>query len=116
MRIAPALALALAAPNAAFGFAELDRAEPRVGATVAAPPSVLTLDFSEDVEHEGSSAQVRDRGGARVDRDMRIDPRLHHRMIVRLKPLAPGEYTVVWRARSHDGDDTQGRFVFTVGR
>lgn len=113
MRAIATLAFLLAAPAAAFAHAELERADPRVGSTVAAAPAVVTLDFSEELEAKGSSAEARDRSGVRVDRGMSVAAR---RMILQLKALPPGEYTVVWRARSVDGDTTQGRFVFTVGR
>lgn len=114
MKTALALAVLLAAPAAALAHAELERAEPRVGSTVAMAPSVVTLTFSEEVDAKSSSAEARDLRGVRVDRGMTIDPTHPNRMILRLKPVPPGEYAVIWRARSGDGDTTQGRFVFTV--
>lgn len=106
--------VSLLASGPAFAHAELDRAEPRVGATVAVAPAAVVLNFSEDLLAEGSSGSVHDSAGARVDVGglKLIGPA--SRASLRLRKLGAGEYVVRWRARTDDGVTTQGLFVFTV--
>jgi hypothetical protein len=100
----------------AHAHALLDRAEPRVGATVRTAPKQLKLWFTLDIDPSLSTAMVMDAKGGRVDKnDAQVD--LADRALIRvsLDALAPGDYTVVWRAGSSDGHLSQGDFVFHVG-
>jgi len=111
-----ALALATLAP-AAFAHAFLERAEPRVGSTVAKAPDHVTLRFSEALEPAFSSVEVFDAAGKRVDRnDRKADDGDKAVMRVSVPPLAPGKYKVKWRALSADSHVTRGDFTFEVGR
>jgi methionine-rich copper-binding protein CopC len=112
---APLAAAALVVfPAPALAFVELDRAEPRVGATVAVAPRLVVLKFSEEVSAD-ASGDVRDAAGVRVDLGgLRIDHADRQRALLKLKTLGAGEYTVRWRAKADDGDETQGRFLFRV--
>jgi hypothetical protein len=91
----------------------LDRADPRVGSTVAASPPAVTLAFTEPVEEAFCRVDVLDPGGKRVD-----TPAVEHpaaaTLRVPLPPLGPGEYTVHWAVVSVDTHPTEGRFTFTV--
>jgi len=110
------VAVALLAP-AAFAHAFLERAEPRVGSTVAKAPDQVTLRFSEALEPAFSTVEVLDAAGKRVDRDDRkVDPANASVMRVSVPALAPGKYRVKWRALSADTHVTQGDFTFEVGR
>lgn len=112
-----ALACAALAAASAHAHAFLDHAEPRVGATVATAPAEVQLWFSEALEGAFSTATVTDAGGHRVDRsDAHLDPGNKALLRVSLQPLAPGAYTVHWRAVSVDTHVTQGDFGFRVGR
>jgi methionine-rich copper-binding protein CopC len=107
-----AASLLLASAVAAHAHAQLESANPRVGSTVSAAPSVLTLNFSEGVEPAFSSVQVTDAAGRRVDAGK---PRVNGRqMQVPLRALAPGQYNVRWRVLSADTHTTQGSFGFEV--
>jgi len=109
-----AVALAFSA-RPALAYAELDRAEPRVGSTVAVAPTAVVLNFSEELLDDGTSGEVRDAAGVRVDiAGLTIDKVERQRARLRLERLGPGEYTVRWWAKSADGDETQGRFLFVV--
>lgn len=112
------LALVLAVlPPAAFAHAFLERAEPRVGSTVAHAPEHVTLRFSEALEPAFSTVEVLDAAGRRVDRnDRTLDPGDATVMRVSIPPLSPGKYRVKWRALSADTHVTQGDFTFEVGR
>lgn len=106
----------LAAGAGAWAHAFLDHAEPKVGATVPVPPRELRLWFSQAVEPAFSTAQVVDANGHRVDTGpAQADASDRSVLRVPLGPLAPGAYTVNWRAVSVDTHPTTGHFTFRVG-
>jgi copper resistance protein C len=111
-------AAALAASTApALAYAELDRAEPRVGSTVTVAPEAVVLNFSEELGDDGASGEVRDVAGARVDiGGLTLDEHDRRRARLAVGRLPPGEYTVRWWAKTADGDLTQGRFLFVIAR
>ncbi|MBX5471829.1 MAG: copper homeostasis periplasmic binding protein CopC [Acetobacteraceae bacterium] len=112
-----AVALSLTIPGVAFAHALLRSAEPAVGATVKTAPQNLTLNFTERLEAEFCRVEVTDAQGARVDQGrVQGDPSDGKRLIVPLKPLKPGVYTVIWHAVSVDTHKTEGRFRFTVAQ
>jgi methionine-rich copper-binding protein CopC len=59
--------LLMAATSSVMAHAFLDRAEPRVGNSVAAPPHAVTLWFSQKIEPAFSSVTVTNAKGERVD-------------------------------------------------
>ncbi len=104
---------ALASP--ALAHALLRKATPGVGSTVTAAPATVTLVFSEGVEPTFSTIAVSDARGARFDSgDPRTAPGDEKTLIVALKALPAGVYTVEWHATSVDTHKTQGKFTFTV--
>jgi copper resistance protein C len=106
--------LLLAAPPA-FAHAMLRAADPAVGSTVKSAPKEVTLTFSESVDPSLSHVEVTDAQGARVDTgSLRLDPANPNRLVVALKPLIAGIYTVTWHAVSTDTHKTQGKFTFTM--
>jgi copper resistance protein C len=110
--------LALGASALSFAVhahAFLDHADPKVGSAVAAPPVAARLWFTEPLEPAFSSIAVVDANGHRVDAGQ-PQPDTHDPLLLQvpLARLAPGEYTVVWRAVSIDTHVTQGRFTFRV--
>jgi methionine-rich copper-binding protein CopC len=111
------IALALAASaGLAHAHAQLDRASPPVGGTVAAAPRAVSLTFTENVEPAFSSIRVEDASGARVDQGK---PQLgggRNVLRVGVKPLPPGSYKVIWKVLSTDTHTTEGSFSFQVGR
>ena len=107
-----ATVLTLAA-SGAQAHALLDRAEPPVGNTVAAPPQDLKLWFTQNLEVAFSTVTVTNDAGQRVDAGKpRIDG---NQMSVALHGAAKGVYHVKWRVLSVDSHATQGSFTFTVG-
>lgn len=116
IRLICAAALALAAAGA-HAHAFLDHAEPRVGSQVQAAPAEVKLWFNEALEGAFSTVRVTDANGRQVDRgDARVDAAKKVLLRVSLQDLAPGAYTVHWRAVSIDTHVTQGDFSFRVGR
>ncbi len=110
-----ALILSSGLPGHAMAHAHLAGATPQPNGTVKTGPQAVTLDFTEDLEGKLSSIAVTDSTGARVDdADCRLDPKDARRMVVDLKPLQPGTYTVTWTATATDTHKTHGSFAFTV--
>ena len=97
----------------ARGHAFLEHAEPRVGTTVASPPSSLVLTFTEGVEPAFSKVELTDGSGKRVDTGPLEHPESNV-IAVTLPGLAPGSYTVSWSVVSVDTHPTDGHFTFTV--
>jgi hypothetical protein len=100
----------------AEAHAFLDHANPAVGSTVPAGPAAVTLWFTQQLEPAFSTATVTDAAGRKVDAGpARIDPKAPTELVVPLKALPPGTYTVAWHALSVDTHTTTGHFTFTVG-
>jgi len=113
-RAAAALAFAVGA-TAALAHAQLEKATPGVGSTVASA-SEIRLEFSEGVEPKFTGVTLTVAGGAAQPLGKpSVDPGDAKILIVRIaKPLKPGVYEVDWHAVSVDTHHTQGNFTFTV--
>src|SRR5664279_4518332 len=94
--------------------AMLDRAEPRVGNTVAKAPGEVTLWFTQKLEAAFSTITVTNAAGQRVDSGKtRVSG---SQMSVSLRPGGPGTYRVTWHVLSVDAHTTDGNFTFQVGQ
>jgi methionine-rich copper-binding protein CopC len=103
--------------SSVLAHAMLDHAEPRVGATVTAPPHVVSLWFTQKLEAAFSKIEVRDSSGARVDAGAaQVDDADPAVLRVGLKPLPAGVYRVDWQVLSVDTHTTEGHFSFHVGK
>lgn len=106
------LALVLAWPAHASAHAFLDHASPRVGSSVQVSPPEVRLWFSQELEPAFSTLSVQDSSGKRVDKgDAKVT---QDTMQISVPALAPGRYTVRWRALSVDTHVTEGDFTFEV--
>jgi methionine-rich copper-binding protein CopC len=112
-----ALVLALGAAHGAHAHAFLERAQPRVGARLAAAPTEVRMWFSEELvgafcraSLEGPSGKPLAEPAARVD-----GPDRRQLVLPLAGRLANGPYRVRWRAASVDSHVTQGDFTFVVG-
>jgi copper resistance protein C len=117
MRISPkilaSLAFALAATQA-FAHAQLEKATPPVGGTVASA-SEIRLEFSEGVELKFTKVTLSGPGGGAPLGAARTESGNQAVLIVPIsKPLSAGLYTVHWQAVSVDTHHTEGTFEFTV--
>ncbi len=111
--IAASTALLIIFAAAAHAHAFLDRAEPRVGSSVAAAPRQVSLWFTQNLEAAFSTVAVQDSTGARMDEGK---PRIERNVMrIAVKPLPPGTYKVIWRVLSVDTHTTEGSFNFRVG-
>ncbi len=112
------LVINLAQSGAVTGHASFVRADPAPGSTLKQAPKVVRAFFDDELDLNGSTISVWDTHGKRVDLGKggvdRSDKK-HQSMIVRLKPLGPGTYTVKWKAFTSDDNKTvEGTFQFTV--
>jgi hypothetical protein len=104
------IAAGLAAPALSHAF--LRHAEPGAGATLAAPPKIIALTFTEKLEPVFSGVAVIDSSGHGVEAGaVQIGGNV---IIVPLRPLAPGTYRVAWHAVSVDTHRTEGAYSFKV--
>jgi methionine-rich copper-binding protein CopC len=106
--------LLLLVTGEASAHALLDRAEPRVGNTVATAPREVTLWFTQKLEAAFSTVTVTNATGQRVDTGK---PRVSgNQMTVSLRAGGAGTYHVTWRVLSVDAHATDGSFSFQVGQ
>lgn len=110
--LSPALLLA---PSAAFAHATLEKATPAPGATVASA-NEIRLTFSEAVEPRFSGVTLTGPDGAVAPLGVaKTEAENQAVLIVPIaEALAPGVYTIHWRAVSVDTHHTQGSFQFSV--
>ena len=112
-KIASSLAFALAATSV-FDHAQLEKATPAVGGTVASA-SEIRLEFSEGVEPKFCKVSLTGPGGAVPLGAAKTESGNQAVLIAPIsKPLSAGAYRVNWQAVSVDTHHTQGTFEFTV--
>ncbi len=105
------LALSLSSVSA---HAELTRSDPAAGAVLDTPPSEVFAWFSQALS-TGSKLDVFDGQFHAVDDGQTfIDASDATLIRIRLGTLAPGRYTVNWKATAVDGHVSSGSFDFTV--
>lgn len=121
MRLYPAtiilcgLALAWGGLQAVWGHAFPQRAEPPVGATVAAAPALVRIWFDAALEPAFSSLRVQTARGQQITQgEGQVDASDDTLLTVRLPSLAPGTYRVLWSVVARDGHRTEGTYTFTV--
>jgi len=112
--IAASLALTCGATGA-FAHAQLEKATPAVGGTVASA-SEIRLTFSEGVEPRFSKVSLTGPGGAAVPLGAQKTEAGNQAVLVVpiTSALPAGAYTVHWQAVTVDTHHTQGTFKFTV--
>lgn len=109
------VALFVAAPVSAH--ANLVRAEPGIGASVATAPTTVRLSFSEAPEPRYSTVTVFNAAHERFDNDdLHAAPDDRLSLIVGVRGMPQGVYTVVWKTTSADDGHTEsGTFAFGIG-
>jgi copper resistance protein C len=108
------IAAILLLPAIALAHAFLDHSDPKVGSVVHKPPADVRIWFTEAVEPDFSTIEVRDADKKQVDKkDTHADKDDAKLLIVSLKTLSPGTYTVHWHVVSVDTHTTEGTFKFT---
>jgi copper resistance protein C len=102
--------------SAAIAHSHLKKSVPAAGATVAAGPSEVRLQFNEPVEPRFSKISVEFKGGKPVASEPpTLDPADKATLIVKFaQPLQAGSYKVNWQAVSADTHKVKGSFAFEV--
>ncbi len=102
-------------PDAAWGHAFPDHADPKVGATISGPPASVRIWFDGALEPVFSSVVVQDASGKPVDKgDSHVDPSDATLLEVSLRPLPAGAYRVIWSVVARDGHRTSGSYIFVI--
>src|SRR5262250_3197657 len=109
------VALAWVGLRTAWGHAFPQRADPPVGATVAAAPALVRIWFDAALEPAFSSLRVQTARGQPIPHEEgQVDASNAALLAVRLPPLASGTYRVLWSVVARDGHRTEGTYTFTV--
>jgi copper transport protein len=105
--------VALVAPASAFAHASVRSTEPSYRQRLEQAPRTVSVTFDQGVKAFANSIVVRSADGTLYSRVTRSgsDP---HVMLVRLRPLPRGAYTVRWHALSSDGHVVSGLWTFGV--
>jgi len=108
-------ALLLSLPFASQAHVHVKKTIPEKGQSLSAPPKVLQVWFSGNVEAEWSKISVKNAKGDRVDTgDARSIAGDTSSLEVDLKPLVAGSYNVRWNVISSDGHRVKGGIDFQV--
>jgi methionine-rich copper-binding protein CopC len=109
---AAALLLILAVP--VLGHAQLTTADPGPDAVITTVPAELVADFSQNLDPDSSSLELRDSAGEALARGVN-DPTEPRVMRMTLPDLASGMYEVRWTTLStEDGELARGTYTFMV--
>jgi copper transport protein len=110
------LGFLLLAAVPALAHASLSASQPAGGAAVEEAPKQVTLSFTEPPDLALSSVRVLGSGGSFENRGPRLAEGDDSTLVVDLKDLPKGSYTVSWRTVSRvDGHSSAGAFAFGVG-
>jgi methionine-rich copper-binding protein CopC/uncharacterized membrane protein len=105
------IVVALALPASAFAHASLLKASPSYKQELAHAPHWIALTFDQDVELIPNAVVVLNRHGVDLAKPARVDGA---RLIVPVRALPRGPYTVRWKALSTDGHVVSGVYTFGV--
>jgi copper transport protein len=112
---AAAAILLLVAPATVVAHAALDEATPSDGATVLGTPAEIAGTFTQDLEPDGSSMQLRDAQGSVIATGMADPDEVRRMAITEVPDLAIGTYEVRWTTLSAEDDELErGTWTFTV--
>ncbi|HEX2067012.1 MAG TPA: CopD family protein, partial [Candidatus Thermoplasmatota archaeon] len=82
---------------------------------VPVAPALLRLEFTENLEREVTGARVLHLNGTRMDAGQAIARGEPNVLLVTLRPLPDGVYTVDWVTLSVDTHTASGSYLFAVG-
>lgn len=109
------LVFLFASPGISLGHVFPDHSDPKVGSTIADPPSSVRIWYDGDIEPAFSTITVQNMDGKKVDSgDGHVDPKDQTLLEVSVPPLPPGAYVVMWSVVARDGHRTEGKYTFTV--
>ena len=112
--LAAAVLVALALPTSALAHAVLLERVPTYGARLATAPRSVSLQFDQTVDAFANSIDVRSSTGKLVTAGPSRTTDSGRRVIVRLRKLPKGAYTVRWHVTSNEGHVVSGVYTFGV--
>src|SRR4029077_2689862 len=107
-----ALILALA-PRTASAHAVLFGSDPSPDAVLGAPPTAVSLTFSESVIPAGKGIKVFSPSGRQVAEPAHVEG---HVLTAPISSTETGTYVVIWQALAADTHPSRGAFRFVVGQ
>ena len=113
--IAVVIAVSLATPALLWAHARLTKSDPAAKATLAVPPKIIRLWFSEAPEIAMTRIALSDSLGKSIP--LADVKRGDDKLIVQASVptvLPAGRYTVSWRVAAADGHPSSGSFTFSV--
>ena len=108
-----ALLLGLVAAGPVLGHAELEQSMPEDGEVLSAPPTFVTLAFTEGLDAEKSSFLLLRAGGEEIATGSASGDGETTMSATDLQ-LEPGDYVIRWTAVADDGHVERGRLTFSV--
>ena len=113
--LAAAFLIAFLVPGSVAAHAALDVPTPAEGTTIEGTPTEVAGTFTQDLETDGSSLQLRNAAGDVLAMGA-VDPADARRMVITALPeLEPGDYEVRWVTLSaEDGELERDTWTFTV--
>jgi methionine-rich copper-binding protein CopC len=109
------VAFAWATPPAASAHAIVLESSPAPGAVLAQGPTQITLRFNSKLERRFTRVTLAT--GRRPPAPLAVpagDPAATERLVIPIRPLAPGDYVLRYRVLAVDGHITEGALRFTV--
>ena len=103
-------------PAAAYAHAIVLESSPRPGAVLARPPAQITLRFNSKIEKRFTRLTLATGNQPPAPVTAASDePAAPDRLVIPIRSLAPGDYTLRYRVLAVDGHITEGALRFTVG-
>jgi len=100
----------------AWPHAGIVKFEPGRRAVLRASPRHISVAFAETIEPAYSSLVLLDAKGKEPPHGKsHVEPNDPKRLLMSIEPLAPGAYTVRYKALSLDGHVVSGEYGFSVG-
>jgi copper resistance protein C len=102
-------------PAAAYAHAIVLESSPRPGAVLARPPAQITLRFNSKIEKRFTRLTLATGSQPPAPVTAASDePAAPDRLVIPIRSLAPGDYTLRYRVLAVDGHITEGTLRFTV--
>ena len=102
-------------PAAAYAHAIVLESSPRPGAVLARPPAQITLRFNSKIEKRFTRLTLATGNQPPAPVTAASDePAAPDRLVIPIRSLAPGDYTLRYRVLAVDGHITEGALRFTV--
>jgi methionine-rich copper-binding protein CopC len=100
-------------PHLAWSHAILIESDPPHEATLQVAPETFLLRFNAALEQVITQVYLIDPDRNETPLE-KVDESKTDRIVVRVPPLSPGVYTILYKVLARDGHVTEGRVLFTL--